>query len=218
MNIQIINECKEMGLKAGVVVASGVRTGPSGEELMQKLQALVDERSKQDFPTREIRSGVRSLLKKSGFKPSGRNKPASEYLAQAAREKRFPYINNLVDVNNYISLLTGLPVSLLDLDVVGETIVLRAGKTGEKFVFNPAGQVIDVEGLICICRSEGGPVGNPVKDSLEAKIGEETKCVLGVIYASNDVIGDRELVRIAYVFADMLTEYGGAIRTEVELV
>src|SRR3712207_7695492 len=44
------------------------------------------------------------LLRNGGFRPSGRNKPASEYLAQAAREGRFPRINNLVDVNNLVSL------------------------------------------------------------------------------------------------------------------
>ena len=218
MDIQVVNECRDTGLIAGVAIAQGVKPGPSSEDLSLKLQALVKERVAQDFPSPEMKSGIRSLLKKGGFKPTGRNKPASEYLAQAAREERFPFINNLVDVNNYISLLTGLPVSLLDLDKTGRSIVLRTGKAEEKYVFNTAGQIIDVEGLISICRADGAPLGNPVKDSMEAKIGDETKNVIGVIYSSNMVITERELVRITHLFADFLNEYGGAAHTEVVIV
>lgn len=217
-DVRIFNECKDMGLRAGVVVAREVKVAPSGGELQKKLASLVTERAAQDFPPQDLKAGIRGLLKKGGFKPTGRNKPASEYLAQAAREARFPFINNLVDVNNYISLLTGLPVSLLDLDKVGAHIVLRTGKAGENYVFNPAGQVIDLEGLICICSPAGSPMGNPVKDSLEAKLENETSNVVGVIYASEGVIVDRELVRITHMFADMLTEHGGASSAEVVIV
>src|SRR5215212_8369808 len=64
----------------------------------------------------EVRAAVRDLLRRGGFKPAGRGKPASEYLAAAFAEDRFPRINALVDTCNVVSLHTGLPISLVDVD------------------------------------------------------------------------------------------------------
>lgn len=51
-----------------------------------------------------IKGAVRDLLRHAGFKPSGRSKPASEYLAAAFAEQRFPRINAVVDACNAVSL------------------------------------------------------------------------------------------------------------------
>src|SRR5262245_36025994 len=63
-----------------------------------------------------IRTAVRDLLRHGGFKPAGRSKPASEYLVGALAEDRFPRINALVDTCNVVSLHSGLPISLVDVD------------------------------------------------------------------------------------------------------
>ncbi len=59
-----------------------------------------------------VKSAVRDLLRAGGYKPSGRSKPASEYLAAAAAKGEFPRINALVDACNVVSLHAGLPISL----------------------------------------------------------------------------------------------------------
>src|SRR5262249_45313807 len=41
----------------------------------------------------EVRERVRALLRHGGFKPSGRSKPASEYLIKAVREGLLTSIN-----------------------------------------------------------------------------------------------------------------------------
>jgi len=216
--MNVVSELKESGLTAGIVRAEGVRPGPSPGELLKRMRALVAERKGQEFPPPELRACIRTLLKKGGFKATGRNKPASEYLAQAAREDRFPFLSNLVDINNYLSLLSGLPISLLDLDAVGSSIVLRLGRPGESFVFNASGQDIDVEGLINVCRAGGAPLGNPVKDSMEAKVGERTTRVVGIIYTSGACTPRDELEGHCASFATMLRDYGGAGETEVLIV
>src|SRR5687768_11056201 len=136
---------------AGVVVARGVRVGAAPAELARRLDELAGRRAADEFPPAAVKDAVREMLRRGGFKPSGRNKPASEYLAQAAREGRFPRINNLVDVNNLVSLESGLPISLLDLSAFGGRAEIRYGAEGEKYVFNPAGQAIELAGLICVC-------------------------------------------------------------------
>ncbi len=217
--MQVENTLQDRGLLAAVVVARGVVVEPSSESLKSLLERLIDERKSQEFPSAEIKEAVRSLLKGGGFKPSGRNKPASEYLAQAAREGRFPMINNLVDINNLISLTTGLPISLLDANAIGETLILRYGREGERYVFNSAAQEIDLAGLICACAGETDtPLGNPVKDSIAGKIKENSSNVAGIIYAPNN----GSLAEVAKVqleeFADLLQTEGRASHVETFVV
>src|SRR5881394_2170050 len=58
-----------------------------------------------------VREAVRSLLRHGGFKPTGRSKPASEYLLKAVREGLLSSINLAVDACNVVSLHSGLPIS-----------------------------------------------------------------------------------------------------------
>lgn len=211
--MEITNECKNLGFSAGIIAGFGVKLGVTPDALNDKLCKLIERRKNQDFPPQNLKDGIRGMLRKGGFKPTGRNKPASEYLAQSAREGRFPFINNLVDINNYLSLLTGLPMTMLDLDISGENIALRTGRESENFIFNASGQIIDVEGLICTCRKNGPPLGNPVKDSLEAKIKDNTQNVLGVVYSPLNVINEDELKNITHEFAVLLKDYGFAKNT-----
>src|SRR5919202_338978 len=63
-----------------------------------------------------VRETVRALLRHGGFKPTGRSKPASEYLLKAVREKLLAPINLAVDACNVPSLHSWLPVSVVDAD------------------------------------------------------------------------------------------------------
>src|SRR5215472_11406250 len=64
-----------------------------------------------------VREAVRALLRHGGFKPAGRSKPASEYLIKAVNEKLLASINLAVDVCNMMSLHSGLPITVVDLDL-----------------------------------------------------------------------------------------------------
>ena len=119
---------------AGVVLARGVKVGPSPESLIR----LLDEATAQPTPDEPMKDPVRAMLRRGGFKPSGRNKPASEYLAQAAREGRFPRINNLVDVINLLSLESGLPISLLDLAAIGDQTDIATAASAKRTSSTPA--------------------------------------------------------------------------------
>src|ERR1700750_2661504 len=63
-----------------------------------------------------VREAVRALLRQGGFKPTGRSKPASEYLLKAVREGLLAPINLAVDACNIVSYHSGLPISVVDLD------------------------------------------------------------------------------------------------------
>lgn len=214
--MQVINRLEHSGLLAAVVVARGVVVEQTSEQLKSLLDHLVDERKNLEFPS-DVKEAVRNLLKSGGFKPSGRNKPASEYLAQAAREGRFPLINNLVDINNFISLKTGLPISLLDADAIFNTLILRHGADGERYVFNSAGQEIDLEGLICACSEKDAPLGNPVKDSIAGKIKDCSTNVVGIMYAPNKGALCEVAKASVMEFADLFRSEGKAKEVETIL-
>lgn len=214
--MEAINTLKDKGIGAGIVVARGISIKPASATLKSELDALVALRQSEEFPPQSLKDAVRGMLKKGGFKPSGRNKPASEYLAQAAREGRFPSINNLVDVNNLVSLRSGLPISLLDLDAIGNKLLLRFGKENERYVFNAGGQEIELEGLICTCSGERDePLGNPVKDSLAGKLKDSTRNVVGVIYAPAESAEQiKQLPQYAEELATWLATEGGIESTD----
>src|SRR5215467_10867376 len=93
-----------------------------------------------------VREAVRALLRQGGFKPTGRSKPASEYLIKAVREKLLSPINLAVDVCNIVSLHSGLPISVVDLDRTREPLRVGVAPAGSSYVFNTSGQSIDLAG------------------------------------------------------------------------
>src|SRR5512141_2868067 len=81
------------------------------------LLILLEPQATAPFCTSDtVRAEVRTLLRQGGFKPAGRSKPASEYLYAVQQEGKFPTINAAVDACNVVSLHSGLPISLVDLE------------------------------------------------------------------------------------------------------
>lgn len=189
--------------------------GPAPEALAAQLANLVTRRSEEDFPPASVKDAVRAMLRAGGFKPAGRQKPASEYLAQAAREGRFPLINGPVDCNNLLSLETGLPISLLDADELGGGALVRVCGAGESYVFNASGQEMELAGLVCACSATGEPLGNPVKDSMRGKLKDSTRRLAGFIYAPLGLYSAVSLQAVGERFAALLEEYCGALDARV---
>ncbi len=130
-----------------------------------------------------VRTEVRNLLRAGGFKPAGRSKPASEYLAAAVAEGRFPAINAAVDACNVVSLHSGLPISLVDLDLLEGELSIQVAPAGTTYVFNPSGQVIDASGLICLFDAQG-PTGTPVKDAQRTKTHDDTRATISIVWGT----------------------------------
>lgn len=134
------------------------------------------------------KNAVRDLLRHGGFKPSGRSKPASEYLVAAFADARWPQINPLVDICNVVSLRSGLPISLVDADKVSGALSIQIAPPKASYVFNPSGQVIDASGLVCLF-DELGPTGTPVKDAQRTKTDEATRDVLVIVWGTRALTG-----------------------------
>jgi DNA/RNA-binding domain of Phe-tRNA-synthetase-like protein len=130
-----------------------------------------------------VRAAVRDLLRHSGYKPTGRGKPSSEYLARAVSEGALGSINVAVDAGNAVSLHSGLPVSVIDLDRAAPPFAIAVAVAGARYLFNAAGQEIDLAGLVCLFDA-AGPCANAVKDAQRTKTGAGTIRTLSVVWGT----------------------------------
>jgi DNA/RNA-binding domain of Phe-tRNA-synthetase-like protein len=205
-------ELQADGAAVGWLVAEGCGAGASPAELVEALQAAGRVRAADgESPWAVARKGaVRDLLRHGTYKPTGRAKPASEYLLRTAGEGEVPVINVLADANNLVSLETLLPITIIDLDRAGaERFAVRWGRKGESYVFNPSGQVLDLGDLLLVARLPSDePCGTPVKDSQATKTDDGTRRALGIVYGPASLRA--EVAAATARMADLLQRHAGA--------
>ncbi|MFO0744809.1 MAG: phenylalanine--tRNA ligase beta subunit-related protein [Myxococcota bacterium] len=199
-------------LIVGLVVADDVTVAPMSADGTAAMLARVNAAGD---PPEATRAAIRKLLKHGGFKATGRNKPASEYLAEARRRGEWPSIYNVVDINNLLSLETGWPMSVLDAGKCGTPLEVRFGRTDERYVFNQAGHAIDLEGLLGLGRVDGPMLGNPVKDAVHAKVDPDTTRLVTALWASRDVATPEQVLAVATDFGELLGRWAGTTRWAV---
>src|SRR5919199_432074 len=158
---------------------------PSPPELVALLSAKAPAPLHSDDGVREA---VRALLRHGGVKPTGRSKPAPEYLLKAVGEGLLTPINLAVDACNVASLHSGLPVSVVDLDRARGPFRVGLAPAGSSYVFNASGQAIDLGGLLCLFDSEG-PCAGPVKDSQRTKTTADTRRTLSLVWGTTALPG-----------------------------
>lgn len=185
---------------------------PSPGALIERLQLGAEAPLRADD---QVRSDIRDLLRHGGYKPTGRGKPASEYLLRAAGgiegiAATLGSINAVVDACNVVSLHSGLPISVVDLDrAVGPDFRVGLAEAGTTYVFNASGQTIDVGGLLCLFDAEG-PCANAVKDSQRTKTHAATTRTLSIVWSHKKLTGRAE--RATGFYETLLRELG--VRTE----
>lgn len=160
-------------------------------------------------PDDSVRAAVRALLRHGGYKPTGRGKPASEYLLRAASEGQLGPINLAVDACNAVSLHSGLPISVVDLDRAVLPFRVAIAREGDSYVFNNAGQSIDLAGLVCLFDAQG-PCANSVKDSQRTKTHPGSRRTLSIVWGTT-ALGDLTL-RVVEWYRKLLASGGTTTR------
>jgi DNA/RNA-binding domain of Phe-tRNA-synthetase-like protein len=133
-----------------------------------------------------LRAHLRDMLRHKDFKPTGRSKPSSEYLARANSENTLRSINPAVDAGNAVSLHSGLPISVVDWDRLSQPIQIRRADKADSYVFNPTGQVIELAGLVCLFDALG-PCANAIKDAQRTKTSDTTQITLSIVWSSQQL-------------------------------
>ncbi|MDX9722606.1 MAG: hypothetical protein RBU37_17800 [Myxococcota bacterium] len=166
----------------------------------------------------ERASEVRKMLRFGRYRPSGRAKPASEFLLRAALEGTFPVVMPAVDVNNLSSVESGYPCSIIDAGRIEKELVLRRGREGECYSFNASGQVIALEDLLLVAESDalgGRPVANPVKDPMYAKLQADSRQLVAFVFAPRT---ESALQQCCQRFAERLERICGAVNVAWEII
>lgn len=215
MSLEVTIDPAVQDLGVGLVEANGITMAAANAELRSYCDAVAGRVRTAGLPGGEVRrKALRELLRHGGYKPSGRNKPAQEYLLRTAEQAgSLPEIFAAVDLLNGVSVEFGLPISLVSLTRLGTILHLRYGRPGEQFVFNQGGQELDVEGLLCLCAGDASrsqPVGSPVKDSMAGKLTTEDTHVLACIYAARSAISADVVQAAADKLAAGFQQYCGA--------
>lgn len=158
----------------------------------------------------QVRSEIRDLLRHGGYKPTGRGKPAAEYLIKAASEGSLGSINVAVDVCNAVSLHSGLPISVIDLDRARAPLYIAVAGAGAQYVFNASGQTIDLEGLLVLGDGDG-PCANAVKDAQRTKTHAGTTRTLSIVWGTRS-LPDRCARAVAW-YRELLARLGAQTAT-----
>jgi len=181
---------------------------PSPDWLLDMLALDAEAPLKRD---EGVRLAVRDMLRHWGHKAAGRGKPASEYLIRAVGAGELGSINVAVDVCNVVSVHSGLPIALADVDRIQLPLKVGRGREGERYAFNPAGQEMELQGLVCLSDALG-PCANPVKDAQRVKTRPDTTHTLTILWGAAGHEAQRDA---AFAWYRELLE---RIRGEVEVV
>ena len=220
MQTKVTFDLPESNLRIGFLEAFDINVKPSTEKYKQLIEDDIKEMLTPGYAYPDnMQKGIRSLLKTFGFKPSGRSRPASEYLFKDLSNRgSFNYINNIVDINNHISLKYKLPISVFDLDKSGYELCLRVGKDDEQYVFNKEGQILSLKKLLLVSKTNAEAIGTPVKDSQATKVFEPTKKIAFFIYTSGNITSKEEMNKILQEIAKYLQEEANATQIETAVL
>lgn len=153
------------------------------EEVLPQVRKEIEGKEWAEIPG--IR-GSRAAYKAFGRNP-GRYRVSSEALIRRVRRgDELYHINSVVDVNNLLSVKSGLSVGSYDLDHIHGAITLRKAEIGEGYM-GISKDFIDMENMLVLADDEG-IFGSSMSDSVRAMVTEQTKNVLVVIYCFENSI------------------------------
>ena len=152
-------------------------------EILPKVRSAIDGKEWSEIPGIK---GSRAAYKAFGRNP-GRYRVSSEALIRRVRRgDELYHVNSVVDVNNLISVTSGLSVGSYDLAKLHGTVTLRKAEKGEGYT-GIGKDFLDLENLLVLA-DDDGIFGSSMSDSTRAMVTESTKDILAVIYCfENDI-------------------------------
>ena len=180
------------------------------KEVLPKIRTAIEGKEWGEIPG--VR-GSRAAYRAFGRNP-GRYRVSSEaLLRRVKRGDELYHINSVVDVNNLISVESGLSVGSYDLRQISGSVLFRRAGAGEGYE-GIGKDFLDMENMLVLA-DDRGIFGSSMSDSTRAMVTIDTKDVLAVIYCfENTVDLDALLKRGAEAFA----AYAGAEDIETWIV
>lgn len=147
------------------------------KEVLPQVQTAINGKEWSEIPG--IR-GSRAAYKAFGRNPSRYRVSSEALIRRIRRGDELYHVNSVVDVNNLISVKSGLSVGSYDLEKISGAITLRKAVQGEGYT-GIGKDFLDMENMLVLADNEG-IFGSSMSDSTRAMVTESTKDVLVVIY------------------------------------
>lgn len=154
----------------------------------------------------------------AAYKAFGRNPgryrvPSEALLRRVRRGDALYQINSVVDINNLISIQSGLSVGSYDNNQISCSVNLRKAEQGEGYT-GIGKDFLDMENMLVLADDQG-IFGSSMSDSKRAMVTESTKNVLVVIYCfEEDIDLDSLLIEAKTAFE----KYVSAKNDETQII
>lgn len=179
---------------------------PSDSLLVEKLNRragqMRGELPSDKIGTHPLIASTREAYRSLGKDPSRYRGSCEALLRRVASGKGLYFINNVVDINNLVSLQSFLPVGSYDLSKTSDQITFRVGAPGETYK-GIGKDVLNLESLPVFCDAKG-PFGSPTSDSERAMITSSTRDIAMMII---DFSGKADLELSSQLSMDLLRQH-----------
>lgn len=155
----------------------------------------------------------RKAYKSLGKDPSRYRLSSESLVKRVVKDMGLYKVNNVVDINNLISLKSFCSVGTYDLDKISNIIYFNVGGKGENYEGIGRG-LINIENLP-VFEDEKGKFGSTTSDSVRAMITKDTKHILMNIISFN---GDGELSDYIDYSIELLKKYSNATILDSKII
>lgn len=218
IEVKISDKIKEVcpNITLGCIQAS-VKVKGSSEDLLKEIDEYCEELTKkmslEDIASLPRIKDAREVYKKLGKAPS-KYRVSSEALMRRALQKKGIYkINNIVEINNLISLKSDFSVGSYNVENIQSPICLTVGEEGEKYK-GIGKELINIENLPVLSDSIS-TFGSPTSDSERAMITNEVNEIIMCIYSFS---GKDEVESYLNYAKELLEKYGDAKNISIRVI
>jgi DNA/RNA-binding domain of Phe-tRNA-synthetase-like protein len=154
-----------------------VKVKPSNETLLTFIRntcaTLAQTLTNELIRTIEPVESLKNAYRKMGKDPSRYRPSAESLLRRIVSHKELYYVNNVVDVLNLISVISGFSICGYDKDTIVGEITLGKGIENEPYQGIGRG-ILNIENLP-VFRDEKGAFGTPTSDSVRTMVTDTAK-------------------------------------------
>jgi DNA/RNA-binding domain of Phe-tRNA-synthetase-like protein len=184
--IKISDKIKSLdkSMSLGILTAD-VLVEKSRSEIVELLNKEVEviEKLTLDNYRNETLEASRAIYKALGKDPSRYRISSDSLFRRIIKKKGIYYVNNVVDINNIISMRTLWSVGAYDMEKIEGDIVYGVGSDE---IYEGIGRgILNIDKLPVLI-DQKGPFGSATSDSLRTMVTEDTKKILMVIHAFGD--------------------------------
>lgn len=199
------------------VLTYTAEVGPSTEAQLAGFEAalvrLGQEYTTETIPQNPHIDATRRAYKALGKSPSEYRNAAEAMLRRIVKGSGLYHINNVIEVNNLISVSSGFSIGSYDVEQLQGPVVLERAEDGAHYA-GIGKSSVNIQHLP-VLRDDLGYFGNPTSDSQRAMIKEGRRRICSVLYAFD---GKEAVAEWAQRFREALEKYVHPTELEIRIV